>query len=345
MSIKVFDSFDFNYYDGECNIDIKLFSEFKKHYKVERKLGNGAFAEVYLIREISTNNEYVMKIIERLHVKEPKKMWNQIKLQRNITHPNIIKLYKVYADDNRIFFVLEYAKCGDLYEKILKNESFCESDVVKIISSMLNALECIHKKRIIHKDIKPENILFTDDADGSPKLCDFGLSSICKNESLLYNCTGTSAFMAPEVLSNKSYNSGCDMWSIGVITYLLLSGRLPFQGTTPYVLFKKIASGVFEYEREFDIVSEEAKDFISSLLVVDPRKRLSAKKALEHPWLQNTNTEPLSQQRIDILSFLEDRRKTKMLTRVTHVTLAIEKLKLYKRKTIKRPGEKKLFED
>ena len=314
-------------------VNIKPVDDFKKEYHIEKKLGAGAFAEVYQATE--RNNEeknYAIKIIDRSQAVNPQRIWAEVRIQQKLVHPNIIRLYQTFANNYNVVLVLEFAKGGELYEKLLENETYNESDAVNIIKHMLEALVYLHSNGIVHRDIKPENILFVDEDDQNPKLADFGLSGILKENSLMKTCAGTPIFMAPEVIKCKGYDTSCDMWSLGVMTYLLLSGKLPFNGDNSYTLFKCICSGEFGFDVEFDDISDEAKDFIRHLIVVDPKKRYTAKEALKHPWLDVQNETPLVRSRGLVIDFLEERRKMREFHCTNLAVSFIGKLKLKAKK-------------
>ncbi|EAY15667.1 CAMK family protein kinase [Trichomonas vaginalis G3] len=317
--------------DGEPlqkdEIHIRPLGEFRNEFQMEQKLGAGYFAEVFQATGKKDNKEYAVKVIDRTQAANPQRIWAEVQIQLRLQHPNIIKLYKVFADKYHVALVLEFAKGGELYEHLLDNESYNEIDAASIIKHLLTALVYLHKNGIVHRDIKPENILFADTAAKDPKLADFGLSGLLIEGSLLHSCAGTPIFMAPEVIKAKGYNYSCDMWSVGIMTYLLLCGEVPFNGETHYDLFKKICSGEFKFIEAFDSISETAKDFIKNLIVVDPSKRFSAEKALKHPWINSPQDAALGTSRGKVLTFLQDRRKLREFQAANTAVSFIGKLK------------------
>lgn len=234
-----------------------------------------------------------------------------------LNHPNIIKMFDAYEDEKEVKIVTEICHGGELFDKIVENATssknrnlkssvdlpqaqarlfrsqhpacFSERDAARIIYSLLSAVSYLHSNDIVHRDIKPENILFTEkDTDKSPiKLIDFGLSiKHTKDCPPLLNTVGTSYYMAPELLDG-SYDRSCDLWSIGVIAYVMLSGRPPFNGNSDEVIFRKIRRGNFRMDTSlWDGVSECAKDFITCLLDMNPTRRWTAHMALNHAWLK-----------------------------------------------------------
>ena len=315
-------------------INIRPITEFKNEFHIEKKLGAGAFAEVYRAERRNDNADFAVKIIDRSQATNPQRIWAEVRIQQKLDHPNIIKLFKTFADKYHVVLILEFARGGELYEKLLENESYAECDAVNIIKHTLQALEYLHENGIVHRDVKPENILFADKEDKNPKLGDFGLSGIMKENSLMNTCAGTPIFMAPEVIKGTGYNTSCDLWSVGVMTYLLLTGKLPFNGENPYNLFKEICSAKFEFCEEFNVISDEAKSFIKKLIVLDPAKRYTAAEALKDPWLDVVNETPLVKSRGLVLNFLEERRKLREYHATNMAISFIGKLK-YKAKSAK----------
>eukprot|EP00571_Detonula_confervacea_P004744 CAMPEP_0172313412 /NCGR_PEP_ID=MMETSP1058-20130122/20156_1 /TAXON_ID=83371 /ORGANISM="Detonula confervacea, Strain CCMP 353" /LENGTH=416 /DNA_ID=CAMNT_0013027057 /DNA_START=19 /DNA_END=1266 /DNA_ORIENTATION=- len=271
------------------------------------KLGHGIAGQVHQCIHRPSSRICAVKIMTKSQIRRKDRIKREIAFLRQVQHPNIIRLYDAYEDENEVHIVTEMCRGGELFDKIvekatlgIKNRSdtnggaiqpacFRERDAAHIIHSLLSAVSYLHSNDIIHRDLKPENILFNDESS-SIKLIDFGLSirHNSKHSPPLSNIVGTSYYMAPELLEG-SYDRSCDLWSIGVIAYVLLSGRPPFNGNSDDVIFKKIKRGGFKMENStfWDHgVSEHGKDFIRCLLDMDPRRRLTANKALEHAWLE-----------------------------------------------------------
>lgn len=169
----------------------------------------------------------------------------------------------------------------------MEHEYYDEQTAKREIKQIIAALQYCHSKGIVHRDLKPENLLYsTSGPEAVVKLADFGLAKICKEDQLMKTACGTPGYVAPEILSRKKYDEKVDVWSLGVITYILLCGFPPFYHNNNAVLFKKIKRGDYDFPAPYwTNVSEEAKDFIRKILVVKPEKRLSLEKLLEHPWL------------------------------------------------------------
>lgn len=228
-----------------------------------------------------------------------------------VNHPNIVELRDAYEDEENVHMVMELCHGGELFDRIVERarrggrgkrvdgpderaapSCFRERDAARIIRSVLSAASYLHSKDIVHRDIKPENILFAEeDADISPvKLIDFGLAARhAPNAKPLTATVGTGYYMAPEVLDG-SYDRACDLWSIGVVAYILLSGRPPFNGRSDDEIRSKIRRGLdrgrMDNSELWEGIGEEAKDFVGRLLVMDPNERWTADMALDHPWLK-----------------------------------------------------------
>jgi len=183
---------------------------------------------------------------------------------------------------------MELMSGGDLFDRIGTKKSYSEADARDLVVKMLKAVSFCHRRKIAHCDMKPKNLLLmSDDNDSFIKLADFGFAArVHRPKSLTKQC-GTPFFVAPEILTRKPYDQQSDMWSVGCIVFLLLSGNLPFMGRSQKELFQKIVAGKFEFkEDEWAGVSDDAKDLVRKLLVLDPDKRITANDALRHPWLK-----------------------------------------------------------
>ena len=192
-----------------------------------------------------------------------------------------------FDEEDCYFIVMELMSGGDLFDRIGKKKSYSEADARDLVVKMLKAVAICHQKGIAHCDMKPKNLLLVaDDDDSFIKLADFGFAArVHRPKSLTKQC-GTPFFVAPEILTRKPYDQQSDMWSVGCIVFLLLSGNLPFLGRSQKELFRKIVAGKYEFTpTDWEFVSDDAKDLVKNLLVLDPDKRYSAKKALLHPWI------------------------------------------------------------
>jgi calcium-dependent protein kinase len=213
----------------------------------------------------------------------------EIEVLSKLDHPNIIKVFEYYVDNKYYYVVTELASGGELYEQITKIQYYNEKDAATIMQQLLSCVYYLHSKGIVHRDLKPENLMMETDVKGdlTIKLIDFGAANFYQNSSKekLTLKVGTPYYIAPEVIE-KNYDNKCDMWSCGVILFVLLSGYPPFDGDNDELIMQSVSSGNYNTNtEEWKEVSSEAKKLVSKLLTKDPRRRLSAADALKDPWI------------------------------------------------------------
>jgi hypothetical protein len=222
---------------------------------------------------------------------EEEAFWAEIEIIKQLDHPCILNVYDFYEDSEHYYVVLELLAGNELFDQIIEKGYYKEPEAVAIIYQVLLALEHLEQKHICHLDLKPENILFTDDTHTRIKLIDFGEASSCK-EHKLTGWVGTNNYMAPEMIKHSEYDCKVDMWSMGVVSYIMLCGSFAFDADDEIELYQDIMEMKYEFRSpDWDHVSEDAKHFVSSLLT-GPNERLSASQALQHKWIK-TNL-PLS---------------------------------------------------
>ncbi|XP_039877069.1 myosin light chain kinase 3 isoform X3 [Simochromis diagramma] len=250
-------------------------------------LGGGRFGQVHKCVENSSGLTLAAKVIKARSQKEREVVKNEIQVMNNLDHANLIKLYAAYESRNDIILVLEYVAGGELFDRIIdENHTLMELDAVVFIRQICDGLQHMHKMSILHLDLKPENILCVSRITNKVKIIDFGLARIYKPREKLRVNFGTPEFLAPEVINYDFVSFNTDMWSLGVITYMLLSGLCPFLGDDDNETLNNILACQWNFEeQEFVDTSEEAKDFISRLLIVNKSWRMGACEALRHPWL------------------------------------------------------------
>lgn len=213
---------------------------------------------------------------------------SEINILKELDHPNIVRFYETYIDYKYIHIVMQHCTGGELFDRIVKLEKFSEKDAAELMKKIFSAVQHLHQHNICHRDLKPENFLFkSNKEDAEIKIIDFGLSKkFSKLETDMTTIVGTPFYVAPEVLSGK-YDTQCDLWSCGVILYVLLCGYPPFDGDSNKDIFRAILKSKLEFdEDEWGNISAEAKDLISQLLDKDPKKRIKVDKALQHPWFK-----------------------------------------------------------
>lgn len=272
-----------------------LTGEFADYYEILEELGSGAFATVYLVRErnAKVQKNYAAKVIKgkSLADEDMHRLNDEISILTRVRHPNIITLHAVFSTESEVILVMELAEGGELFQKLIDDGQYKESDAVRILQQIIKAVEYLHSLNIVHRDLKPENILLKNKTTREIKLCDFGLSKVFDTAEMNGTLCGTPGYVAPEILFENSYGKPVDMWSIGVIAYVLLSGHAPFYSENLQKLFAQIKRAQYDFsDDEWEGVSDEAKDFIIKLLVLDPSKRLTARQALHHPFLSGRST-------------------------------------------------------
>jgi calcium-dependent protein kinase len=269
---------------------ISKLEDYKRKYEYISMLGNGGFGKVRLYRDRHVKElKFAIKTLKKDYLNENniKSLRDEVQILAQLDHPNIVKYFETFEDDFYIHIVMEYIP-GDNLFKVVTNKKynhFTEKDAAIIIKFLLKAVMFLHKNKIVHRDIKPENILFSVPGDWeSLKLIDFGLSATKMKQKEKYR-VGSPYYMAPEMIEGD-FHFETDIWSIGVILYVMMTGKQPFTGKSKEEIFQKIGKGVYDVSLlDTQKCSEEVKDFIKKLLVLDYRRRLSVPAALEHDWI------------------------------------------------------------
>ncbi|KAL6104016.1 dapk3 [Pungitius sinensis] len=275
--------------DGFRQEDVELF------YEMEEELGSGQFAIVRKCKEKSTSIEYAAKFIKKRRLSSSRRgvsreeIEREVNILREIQHSNIITLHDIFENKADVILILELVSGGELFDFLAEKESLTEEEATQFLKQILDGVQYLHSKRIAHFDLKPENIMLLDKNVPNPriKLIDFGIAHQIKAGNEFKNIFGTPEFVAPEIVNYEPLGLEADMWSIGVITYILLSGASPFLGETKQETLTNISGVNYDFDEEyFSNTSELAKDFIRRLLVKDPKKRMTIDDSLEHPWIK-----------------------------------------------------------
>uniref|UniRef100_A0A8D8VYJ5 Calcium/calmodulin-dependent protein kinase type 1 n=1 Tax=Cacopsylla melanoneura TaxID=428564 RepID=A0A8D8VYJ5_9HEMI len=278
-------------------------------YTLKELLGTGAFSEVRLAECKDNGTMFAVKIIDKKALKgKEDSLENEIKVLRRfsqsvhnrlddtndinckdkerLTHPNIVQLIETFEDKHKVYLVMELVTGGELFDRIVEKGSYTEKDASMLIRQVLEAVDYMHEQGVVHRDLKPENLLYySRDEESKIMISDFGLSKMEDSRTMATAC-GTPGYVAPEVLAQKPYGKAVDVWSIGVISYILLCGYPPFYDENDANLFAQILKGEFEFDSPYwDDISDSAKDFIRHLMCVDPEKRFTCKDALGHEWI------------------------------------------------------------
>ena len=277
-------------------------------YEIISKLGEGGYGRVYKVKEKSNGNIRAMKIInkykdktqldlyedteiENLKIKvdqkkyEDERFLKEIEILKKLDHPNIMKIYSFYNREHRFYLICEYINGEELFEKITRNKYFREEHAAKYLYQIVSGVNYCHTLGITHRDLKPENIL-VEEEDGieNIKIIDFGTSAVISPNEKLTKKTGTSFYIAPEVLQGK-YNEKCDVWSCGIIMYILLCGGPPFNGGNNNETFQAILEEPLVFKGEiWRYITEDAMKLIKSMLEKKPEKRPSAHEILNSKW-------------------------------------------------------------
>ena len=271
-------------------------------YKKLNFLGEGSFAAVYRVQNRITDSIRAMKIINKsasCSAEDDKEIFNEINILRTLDHPNILKIFEFYSNKESYSIVTELCSGGELFQEIVDKGPFNENYSAYVMFQILSAINYCHNMKIVHRDLKPENILIVDrDKNNYPrvKICDFGTSKMFEKGAIQRKLVGSSYYIAPEVLK-KHYDEKCDLWSCGVILYILLSGRPPFGGENDKEIMERVSIGKYDLQSSpFNKVSKNGIDLIQKLLIMDPKKRISAQDALLHPWFKENKSKELFNQ-------------------------------------------------
>jgi len=301
----------------------KLKTNPEDDYKKIKFLGEGSFAAVYQVQNRYTDAICAMKIINKSSnsAEDDKEILNEINILRCMDHPGVLKIFEFYSNRKSYSIVTELCPGGELFQQIIDKGPFNEKYSAFVMYQLFSAINYCHKMHIVHRDLKPENILIVSkDQDGYPiiKVCDFGTSKIFEKGKIERKLVGSSYYIAPEVLKKK-YNEKCDLWSCGVIMYILLSARPPFGGEDDNDIMERVAIGEYDLESPpFDKLSKNALDLIRKLLTMDINERINAEQALNHPWFKENKSQ-------ELYNRINDNETMKTL---------IENLKAYKRTSI-----------
>ncbi|XP_034394860.1 myosin light chain kinase, smooth muscle isoform X3 [Cyclopterus lumpus] len=257
------------------------------HYSLQERLGMGKFGLVFKLTHKETGRIYAGKFYKGRRAKEREAARKEIELMNYLHHPKLVQCLAAYDHRPEMVMVMEFIAGGELFERIVDdNFEHTESASVRYMHQILEGVAYMHQQNIVHLDIKPENIVCVDTTGTSIKIIDFGLACRLYADTPLKVMHGTPEFVAPEVINYEPVFLTTDMWSIGVVCYILLSGESPFQGNNDVETLALVTAAQWEFDEEsFDEITDEAKRFISSLLTKDTRRRMSCEEALHHPWM------------------------------------------------------------
>ncbi|KAF7804086.1 calcium-dependent protein kinase 32 [Senna tora] len=271
--------------------------EIEQRYELGRELGRGEFGITYLCTDKVTGENYACKSISKKKLRtavDIDDVRREVEIMKHLPqHPNIVSLKDTYEDDNAVHLVMELCEGGELFDRIVARGHYTERAAAVVTRTVVEVVQMCHKHGVMHRDLKPENFLFANKKETAPlKAIDFGLSVFFKPGEKFNEIVGSPYYMAPEVLK-RNYGPEVDIWSTGVILYILLCGVPPFWAETEQGVAQAIIRSVVDFKRDpWPKVSDNAKDLVKKMLNPDPKQRLTAQEVLDHPWLQNAQKAP-----------------------------------------------------
>jgi calcium/calmodulin-dependent protein kinase I len=276
-------------------------SSFHKSYEIKETLGKGSFATVKRCIKKSDKSEFAVKEIKKKNLSEEELVVvrDEVNIMGEIDHPNCVKLYEMFDSPKKVYMVIELLTGGEMFDRIVQKGNFTEAEAAKVMKVIVSALKYLHGIGITHRDLKPENLLYcSPKADANIKITDFGLAKLKNSpedgEQKMVTACGTPGYVAPEVLKNEPYGPAVDLWSMGVILYILLCGFPPFYHESTTMLYKQIKKGSYSFPDPYwSEISDNAKDLVGRLLTVDPAKRATPDDVLAHEWMHNASDSDL----------------------------------------------------
>ncbi|XP_027439756.2 myosin light chain kinase, smooth muscle isoform X3 [Zalophus californianus] len=286
------------------NVTVNTEQKVSDFYDIEERLGSGKFGQVFRLVEKKTRKIWAGKFFKAYSAKEKENIRQEISIMNCLHHPKLVQCVDAFEEKANIVMVLEIVSGGELFERIIDEDfELTERECIQYMRQISEGVEYIHKQGIVHLDLKPENIMCVNKTGTRIKLIDFGLARKLENAGSLKVLFGTPEFVAPEVINYEPIGYATDMWSIGVICYILVSGLSPFMGDNDNETLANVTSATWDFDDEaFDEISDDAKDFISNLLKKDMKNRLDCTQCLQHPWLmkdtKNMEAKKLSKDRM-----------------------------------------------
>ncbi|XP_015431987.1 PREDICTED: calcium-dependent protein kinase 4-like [Dufourea novaeangliae] len=318
------------------DVTIRRGVEFKDHYNIQSEIGRGKFGTVYRCKEKAGGLMLAVKVVNTVKKEDRRAVEREVEIMRRLQHPRLIQLYDAIDTGKQIYVILELIEGGELFERVI-DEDFVltERSCAVFMRQICEGIEFIHRQNILHLDLKPENILCLTKEGNRIKIIDFGLAREYDPKKKLQVLFGTPEFVAPEVVNFDQIGFGTDMWSIGVICYVLLSGLSPFMGDTDIETMANVTIAKYDFDHDaFANISEDAKDFIRCLLIKDKEKRMSAVQCREHRWLARKPSKQIEQTPPLAIPIVDRSKQTTQIFRVPETKLeeldvAKDNLKLF----------------
>lgn len=259
----------------------------QRDYKLCEEIGRGRFGTVFRCYSSDSGESFACKSINKSLLSDSidrECLEKEAKIMNLVSgHPNIVEIHGVYEDDDYIHMVLELCDSPDLYDRV-SSRVFDEHEAAKVMSPLMEAIRCCHVRGVVHRDVKPDNVLF--DRRNRLKLADFGSAEFAREGERMSGLVGTPYYVAPEVIAGRDYNAKVDVWSAGVILYIMLAGIPPFYGESATEIFEAVLRCNLRFPtRLFHSVSPAAKDLLRKMLCKDVSRRFSAEQVLRHPWV------------------------------------------------------------
>lgn len=295
-------------------------SPFSFHYTLlkddKSKLGEGQFAVVRKAIDNKTGDHVAVKCIDisRLTAEDEDALKVEVEVMKALSHDHLVKFIDFYEDSDYYFLVMEMMSGGELFTRIVEREKYSEADAQVCVKTLTEAIQYCHSHNVVHRDLKPENILLANPSPDAPlKIADFGFAKFDHGHARqLGTACGTPGYVAPEILEGGKYGKEVDIWSLGVIFYILLCGYPPFHDPNQAKLFEKIKAGEYDMDEEdWGAISPEAKDLVNKMLVVDPRHRYTCEQILAHTWITGRASDENMPGTIGQLKMFNAKRKLK----------------------------------
>ena len=256
-------------------------------YQISEEIGQGRYGVVHRVVDNSTLSNFAAKIVRCRTLKDRKKIQEEIDIMNAIRHQKLLQLQAAYESQREMILLMEYISGGELFERVVADDfTLTERDCILFMRQICEGVAYMHQQSIVHLDLKPENIMCSTRTSHEIKIIDFGLAQKLNPNVPVRVLFGTAEFVSPEIINYEPISTNSDMWSIGIICYVLLSGLSPFMGDNDAETFANITRAEYDFNDEaFDTVSQNARDFIGALLVKQKENRLSAQECLKHTWL------------------------------------------------------------
>lgn len=294
-----------------------------KEYTLGKTLGSGAFGTVRLAIHKATKQTRAVKVLKKSE-QDINLLLREVEILSKLSHPNIMQIYEVFQDKSSFYIVSEYCKGGELFDILSNKGSLSEKETAYIMKQVLSAICYSHQNNIVHRDLKPENILLDENTkDMYIKIIDWGCAVSFSKDKKMSEADGTAYYIAPEVLK-ECYDEKCDVWSCGVILYIMLCGYPPFNGATDDEIFQRVREGVYDFPcEEWDHISKDAKELVQNMLKINPKERYSAAQCLTHPWFSKFKDKKNGSNKQLAKNVLSNMKKFKKSAKLEQATIGV----------------------